>query len=88
MSPPKGNIFNKYFLSFQHGHGSVNIIQEFWENVTRMLTREFGEAAECKSRLSGIVFCCWKHCSQIDSTQPEMPICVCPLRTHLRELAT
>ncbi|KAK7101689.1 conserved oligomeric Golgi complex subunit 5-like isoform X2 [Littorina saxatilis] len=35
----------------KHRHGNMNIIQEFWENVTRMLTREFHEASESSSFL-------------------------------------
>lgn len=35
----------------KHRHGSVNIIQEFWENTTRMLTQEFKDASESSSFL-------------------------------------
>ncbi|KAK7476321.1 hypothetical protein BaRGS_00032439 [Batillaria attramentaria] len=35
----------------KHRQGSVNIIQEFWENITRMLTREFKDASESSSFL-------------------------------------
>ncbi|XP_076469307.1 conserved oligomeric Golgi complex subunit 5-like [Babylonia areolata] len=35
----------------KHRQGNVNIVQEFWENVTRMLTSEFSDAAETSSFL-------------------------------------
>ena len=56
----KGIYFEQRKL-FQHGSGSVNIVQDFWENVTRMLTKEFGDAAECK--LSFAELRAWNVCS-------------------------
>ncbi|KAL8566375.1 hypothetical protein ACOMHN_049333 [Nucella lapillus] len=35
----------------KHRQGNVNIVQEFWEDVTRMLTKEFSDAAESSSFL-------------------------------------
>ncbi|CAG5125041.1 unnamed protein product, partial [Candidula unifasciata] len=35
----------------QHRHGDVNIIHDFWEDITRMLRKEFNDAAENSSFL-------------------------------------
>lgn len=32
----------------QHHHGEVNIIHTFWEDVTKMLTKEMNNASESK----------------------------------------
>ena len=35
-----------FSLYLQHQEGHVNIMQEFWDSITQMLTNEFNNASE------------------------------------------